>query len=355
MILTTSNAADRRRRFVRPAVRILAALEAGRSTRSAVTLPFASWEICCDQVRRVNDVQARGWSTAAEYVRRGLFRSLETVTYALRDALRNCSDAATDAARPTLRLVVEDLAALEGEFDEVGFDLQKRQVWVVTDAIELDQVDLGRFKIKLNWSQLDDTRPYSVKALDPNTAAGDSSVTHPHVRDGALCEGDGKAAIRAALEEGRLFDFFLLVRQILETYNSGSAYVRLENWSGVTCADCGCSSDQDDSSLCERCESDLCSDCVSSCSDCGRSSCSECRNVCHGCDADYCRRCLNDCDGCLDSFCSECLTDGKCASCREPPEEEDESPASEAAETAATPSTDAQVHPLGVGEIGLLA
>ena len=45
------------------------------------------------------------------------------------------------------------------------------------------------------------------------------------------------------------------------------------------------------------------------------------RSVCHGCDGDYCRRCLNDCDACGDAFCSECLTDGQCDNCRETSEE----------------------------------
>jgi hypothetical protein len=64
-------------------------------------------------------------------------------------------------------------------------------------------------------------------------------VTHPHVCNGQLCEGDGAAPIKAALGSGRLLDFFVLVGQILETYNDASAHVTLDNWEGRSCNDCG--------------------------------------------------------------------------------------------------------------------
>ena len=40
-----------------------------------------------------------------------------------------------------------------------------------------------------------------------------------------------------ALRAGRLLDFFQIVSRILETYNSGSAYVSLSHWNGSPCAD----------------------------------------------------------------------------------------------------------------------
>ena len=55
-------------------------------------------------------------------------------------------------------------------------------------------------------------------ALDPSPAASNSETTHPHVQTNQLCEGDGRSAIRHAMREGRLLDFFVLVRQILQTY-----------------------------------------------------------------------------------------------------------------------------------------
>lgn len=348
-------AVDQRRRYLRPAAAILAALEAGRSGDSYLRLPSMTWNECADVAQLYETVRARGWNTAAEHVRRRLAGSLETLFHEIRQAMKRCADQQNSTAHSSLRSVIDDLTALETEFDEVGFDLRSRHLWVVTDPIELDELSLGRFQIRLRWGRLAESRPYVVEALDPNPAATDSSVTHPHIRDDVLCEGDGKAAIRAALEEGRLIDFFLLVRQILETYNSSSAYVRIREWSGVSCVDCGSTTDPDEASYCERCESDLCSDCVSCCGDCGRTSCSECRTSCQGCSSDYCRSCLNDCEACGESFCSECLTDGMCESCRETLEDSEDVLEPETTEAVSTDAADAEVCAHSVGEAGLPA
>jgi hypothetical protein len=346
---------ERRRKFMRPAASLMAALDAGRAQSAPVRLPGMSWNECTELVELYDKVRERGWNTAAEHVRRRLASSLETLFHEVRQSMKHCADQSAVAARPSLRSVVDDLGALEGEFDEVEFDLRTRELAVVTDPIELEEVALGRFRIRLRWRRLGESRPYVIEALDPNPAATDSGVTHPHVHDEALCEGDGKAAIRAALEEGRFFDFFLLVRQILETYNSSSAYVRLSEWAGVSCTDCGSTTDRDEACYCERCESDLCNDCASCCGDCGRTSCSDCRTFCQGCDDFYCRGCLNACDACGESFCSQCLTDGLCETCRENLEEPDDDLEPEASETTAPDATDAEVCADGVGEVGLPA
>ena len=96
----------------------------------------------------------------------------------------------------------------------------------------------GPFEIRLDWRQLGSATPYRVVALDPHPAAKDTDVTHPHVQEEQLCEGEGRSAVRAALAEGRLYDFFLLVSQLLHTYGRGSAYVELDNWDGIPCDDC---------------------------------------------------------------------------------------------------------------------
>jgi hypothetical protein len=57
-----------------------------------------------------------------------------------------------------------------------------------------------------------------------------AEVTHPHVLDDHLCEGEGRQAIHAALTAGRLVDFFHLVKGILETYNEDSPYEALSDW-----------------------------------------------------------------------------------------------------------------------------
>lgn len=299
-------------------------------------------------------MQDRGWHAAVEQLKRRLKVSLEDLIFTLRDISAALSEPARDEHRPTLRTLLDDLIALENEFDEVDFDLKKERLWVVTDPIELEGIPLGRFEIRIHWSRRSHTRPYAVKALDPNPAGTDSGITHPHVNDRVLCEGEGRLAIRAALAEGRLFDFFLLVRQVLETYNESSAYVPLASWQGVTCIDCRCVADSEDASYCEGCESDLCSDCVSCCGDCGRCCCSDCRVACRGCHSDFCRRCLTDCRACHESFCGECLTDDLCPTCHGNLEQTDET--TELVEDSPPlMATDASLHAPGVGEVGVLA
>ena len=110
------------------------------------------------------------------------------------------------------------------------------------EPITLEDVYLGEFEIRLDvfrLSELSSRIPYTVIALHPHPASSSDDVTHPHVSGRHLCEGDGSAAIRAALSHGRLFDFFSMVLGVLRTYNSDSPYVRLEDWNGVSCYDCG--------------------------------------------------------------------------------------------------------------------
>ena len=54
-----------------------------------------------------------------------------------------------------------------------------------------------------------------------------------------LCEGEGRLPVLRALEQGRLLDFFLLVRNVLSTYNPDGAHLPLSRWRGAPCTDCG--------------------------------------------------------------------------------------------------------------------
>jgi hypothetical protein len=252
----------------------------------------------------------------------------------------------------SLRSVYEDLKALGGEFDDFQIELRDKRLSAVTESIELEGIDLGRFKIELDWSKLQGHPAYRVIALDPNRAATNDSTTHPHVQDDALCEGEGRLAIRAALQQGRVLDFFVLVRQVLETYNPGSAYVALSDWSGTRCSDCATVATPDYSYSCDRCSSDLCSDCTRCCQACNQTNCSECNGICRGCDCDFCLNCLTVCNGCSEHFCSECLTDEQCSNCHTQTEEaEDEEPTLEIpdSQTGSEPAQPA-IHAICLGE-----
>jgi len=118
---------------------------------------------------------------------------------------------------------------LPEEFEEVSIDLDEHALSVTTDCIVLEYMSFGRFEIRLDWRRLGDAQPYRVVALDSNPAAKSEDITHSHVQDEQACEGEGRAAIRAALAECRLYDFYLLVSQLLHTYGRGSAYVELDD------------------------------------------------------------------------------------------------------------------------------
>lgn len=267
----------------------------------------------------------------------------------------------------SLSEIYDDLAALGGEFQEVSIDFDAGTISVTTQPITLRGVHFGRFEIRLEWRELADRRSYRVIALEPNPAATNDAVTHPHVQDERLCEGDGREAIEAALAQGRLGDFFLIVTQLLNTYAQGQAYVELSSWQGTPCSDCGAHVDDDERYFCDRCDAELCGGCSSSCEGCGNGFCSNCIKSCQDCQRASCESCLTACTGCQSRCCQECLDDQRCSACQAEQEEEsnDEEESDETAhitetlvESPATEDGDAKriaIQPDGLGEAALRA
>src|SRR6185503_21200255 len=179
---------------------------------------------------------------------------------------------------------------------------------------------LGPFEIQLQWSrQLQGDAPaYRVLAKDPHPAESRDNVTHPHVMDEILCEGDGRHAIRQALSQGWLLDFFTLVSGVLRTYNPESPFVELALWSGSSCSDCGALVDEDYSYSCHKCGDTICGECETVCGGCDDSCCSGCIGMCAACEESFCRRCLKPCEACHRHVCSGCLDDQeRCTICHE--------------------------------------
>jgi hypothetical protein len=177
---------------------------------------------------------------------------------------------------------------------------------------------------------------YSVVAEDPQPSSPNSDVVHPHVNGDQLCEGEGTMPIHAALRDGRVLDFFLIVSNLLHTYNSSSPYVGLHDWDGVRCKECDCGMDEDEGCGCERCEATLCDDCCRFCRECSDTCCSSCSLLCAGCEEDLCRVCARECCDCDQSFCSSCLQDDeRCPACHEDHQAQAEGEHSDAAVLAA--------------------
>ena len=283
------------------------------------SLPLESWEEC----RRL-------WRLLAKARRRGLWMAHLKLQRTLHDSISRCCTQ-LGTCRSLLELspppitaheVLADLKALSAEFTEVKVSMRDHSVSAITDEIILDDINLGSFRIVLDWRVLHETGAYEVISEDGNAAASSEDTTHPHVQNNSLCEGEGKTAIRNALSEGRLFDFFVLVRQILQTYNPSSAYVQLEDWYGTSCPDCGSTTCEDESSTCENCSTTTCFECSNRCNDCDYRYCSDCIRTCTGCDSDACLSCRSRCRECGDGFCKGCIDNGRCLSCLETEKEE---------------------------------
>lgn len=280
----------------------------------------------------------RGWSSAAENARllyRSALRDLDLAVHSLQQGVDE-----PPAPVPSLRDLFEELLAVQEDFGELTIDGKAGILSVVTDDIELDGTHLGPFRLELCFREIGDPtsehlRWFKAVAVQPRPASGDSAVTHPHVSQDRVCTGEATAPIKQALTSGRLSEFFLLLRSVLETYNAGSAYVRLEDWDGVSCADCGDSCSVDEMYFCEACEQDHCSECIRTCIDCHHNGCRNCLQrseisrswVCSECQAS-CERCDRSCAG------SELNEAGLCDDCQARADEE--------AEEDSTPEPSAQ-------------
>jgi hypothetical protein len=188
-----------------------------------------------------------------------------------------------------------DVRQLEDEFSEFEVKWQDKVVRAVTEPITLGEVELGPFAIDLHWDRLGTTKGvycFDIVALEPNPAQGRDDVVHPHVMKTDLCAGDATVPVQRALDDGRFPEAFLMIRAVLTTYNRGSPYVSIEQWSGVPCSDCGCRVGDEERYSCEGCDNDSCDRCAGSCDRCMSSRCSQC---------------LSDCDLCHSSCCSGCL------------------------------------------------
>lgn len=265
------------------------------------------------RLRRLTEkAESHGWHFAA----RTHQERLSAMVGALSEAAQEMRDDWLEHSVqiPQLKDLFAELQHLESEFDDIV--IENTSIAVQTESIVLEEIELGRFSICLHWprlAEMSDADCFAIIALDPKPAANNDSVTHPHVKDQHLCAGDATLPIRKALEQGRLVDSFCLVRSVIQTYNSASAYTSLEDWHGVSCWNCGASTDADDSYFCDSCLHDVCSDCTSSCQQCSQTYCASCQTQCAECEAPCCRRCLRTSEHSETACCAACLK--ACAAC----------------------------------------
>jgi hypothetical protein len=305
------------RLLFRAARRIHEALVRQNATLS-FPLPRPEWQSCLDLSRKLIRAQSAGLPFATKRLRAQMHNSLDQLCRRVHDQLDLYSETGTPV--PNARELFEDLRGMRSEFETVALDFPNQILAVATEPIELDEVELGAFLVKLPWG---DRHRYRIKALDPHPARCDDSHPHPHVSGERLCEGDGKSQIRNALEEGRLYDFFVLVRQVLRNYNPESAYVTLDEWVSETCTGCGNLAAAERMNSCSACDDRFCRECLTSCPGCDADLCHSCGKGCETCGemSTHCAGCIGGCEGCGRTICGGCLEDGFCAECA-PPEDE---------------------------------
>lgn len=222
--------------------------------------------------------------------------------------------------------LLSELDQLEQEFGNWSYESYDDTIRVTTDPIELEGRYLGPFEIRLVISELENVParpPYLVVAQDPHPASSADHVTHPHVSDERLCAGDALTALNAALESGRLCDFFVLVRSVLTNYNPDSPYVSLDDWDGEQCEDCGGTIYEDSRYRCELCERVCCDQCIGHCRSCDESTCLGCLSDCPQCEESTCSDCLSQCAVCAEKCCTACLDESLCPTCKEQHDEEE--------------------------------
>jgi hypothetical protein len=248
---------------------------------------------------------------------------------------------------PSLGTILAELKAIQEEFDDVAFNPDEGALSAITEPITLEDTYLGPFRIALYMDKLQEMYnkiPYYVIAVEPHPSAKDEAITYPHVSNEVLCEGDGAAAIRAALEDGRLCDFFVMVRGILNTYNPDSPYISLADWDGVACFDCGYIMDDESVYYCSHCDNAVCDQCSRVCTDCGEVVCAECSSHCEICDRSLCPKCAKTkCSECESICCESCISDGLCPDCQKAKEQEDEEQTETMDETSTTDGSETSV------------
>ncbi|MEN6383642.1 MAG: hypothetical protein ABFD79_00420 [Phycisphaerales bacterium] len=281
------------------------------------------------EARRIALALKRNWLFAAKRCQENLIRILNDIPFEV-ESIKQLTDKNSDEEAGNIinvSQIFEELKQVQLEFDGLEFNKERKTLSVTTKSIVLEDTELGPFQIELHLNKLSKLykeNPYFCIAAEPNPAVNNSDVTHPHVSGNTLCEGDGSVPINAALEQGRFYDFFSIVNNILNTYSPDSPYVSLDNWlGGAECYDCGTGISDDDSYYCGFCDRVFCENCSSYCRSCDESCCLGCGGSCPSCQEFVCHNCLKKSVECDETFCQLCMKDNICENCKEQIETEE--------------------------------
>ena len=135
----------------------------------------------------------KNWLSSSEKCCSRLTRTLDEIAYSASRIKPLTND---NLKTVNITQIIDELRQTEQEFGQISFNKDKNTVSVTTDNITLDDLYLGPFQIELQINKLSEIyrdSPYYCIALEPNSAATNEEVTHPHISSDKLCEGDGSA------------------------------------------------------------------------------------------------------------------------------------------------------------------
>lgn len=222
---------------------------------------------------------------------------------------------------PPVSFFEAEIKALQEEFSAVTYMEEERVICCVLGPYEIQDVDFGRFEVKLSSIVLGkvfpEYRPH-LNALEPNYPPnGEGIYPHPHISRGTICLGDGEFIMAKAASEARILDYFTVLDSVMKTYGR-DPYVTIEAWTGQLCEDCDRYYDpEENGSRCESCDEAFCSSCVGYCCDTiDIAMCLSCRREqgrwCSRCEQPGCSHCIKNCKRCGYLFCERHMEYHEC-------------------------------------------
>ena len=145
-------------------------------------------------LRRIEIASSRNWHAAQTLAVSDFRRTTEQMENLLVETKTTISEVSQQPSVKTNEVFL-DLMALRQEFDDIRFDAETKILSGVSRRIQLEDLNLGCFRIELHLETLSGRGHYEVIAVDTNRASSNDSVTHPHVQDDRLCEGDALSLI----------------------------------------------------------------------------------------------------------------------------------------------------------------
>lgn len=169
---------------------------------------------------------------------------------------------------PSKKQLKDELTAVARDFPEVDFS--KSDGITVTMPIVIADYDFGLFDVTLKDQPLSSIDgQFEMYATSREQRYKVDGFYHPHIgENGFVCLGSARPHFEDVWRMGRLYDLFLMVHALLQTYNPASPFVELTelvNAEEESCSVCGQFRNRCLLIECQVCNELVCSDCINYC------------------------------------------------------------------------------------------